>query len=303
MIYSLDKINEMAEGDEDFVTSVVSVFLEEVPVDLDGLEKAIAERDYENVYKLAHKIKPNVDILGMEQTRARALEIETMGKSTASIEDWENNLPDFIKFAYLPNLGRVRLRLSAKGTDRDFLMAAITDEVKKLYPIIGDIIVGEEEDQSIEYQIGQLLTQKQLTLATAESFTGGKIAEHITSVAGASKYFKGSVVSYATEMKVKLLSVPKELIQKHSVVSEEVAISMAKNVKSIMDTDFAIATTGNAGPTKGDSDADVGTVYIAISTPERTFAQQFAMGNLRERVVEKSVNKAFELLWKEILKF
>ena len=93
MIYSLDKIHEMAEGDEDFVTSVVSVFLEEVPVDLDGLEKAIAERDYENVYKLAHKIKPNVDILGMEQTRARALEIETMGKSTASIEEIEEKFP------------------------------------------------------------------------------------------------------------------------------------------------------------------------------------------------------------------
>ena len=93
MIYSLDKINEMAEEDEDFVTSVVSVFLEEVPADLDGLEKAIAERDYENVYKLAHKIKPNVDILGMEQTRARALEIETMGKSTASIEEIEEKFP------------------------------------------------------------------------------------------------------------------------------------------------------------------------------------------------------------------
>ncbi|WP_067028745.1 Hpt domain-containing protein [Allomuricauda sp. CP2A] len=93
MIYSLDKIHEMAEGDEDFVTSVVSVFLEEVPVDLDGLEKAIAERDYENVYKLAHKIKPNVDILGMEQTRARALEIETMGKNTASIEEIEEKFP------------------------------------------------------------------------------------------------------------------------------------------------------------------------------------------------------------------
>ncbi|MFD2101757.1 Hpt domain-containing protein [Flagellimonas iocasae] len=93
MIYSLDKINEMAEGDEDFVTSVVSVFLEEVPADLDGLEKAITERDYENVYKLAHKIKPNVDILGMEQTRARALEIETMGKNSASIEEIEEKFP------------------------------------------------------------------------------------------------------------------------------------------------------------------------------------------------------------------
>ena len=93
MIYNLDKINEMAEGDEDFITSVVSVFLEEVPEDLEGLEKAIAERDYENVYKLAHKIKPNVDILGMEQTRAIALEIETMGKNTASFAEIEEKFP------------------------------------------------------------------------------------------------------------------------------------------------------------------------------------------------------------------
>lgn len=89
MIYSLDKINEMAEGDQDFITSVISVFLEEVPEDLDGLEKAIKDRDYENVYKLAHKIKPNVDILGMEQTRARALEIETLGKNTGNFDEIE----------------------------------------------------------------------------------------------------------------------------------------------------------------------------------------------------------------------
>ncbi|WP_420601190.1 Hpt domain-containing protein [Flagellimonas sp.] len=93
MIYNLDKIKEMAEGDQDFITSVVSVFLEEVPVDLEGLEKAINERDYENVYKLAHKIKPNVDLLGMEQTRATALEIETLGKSSANMEEIEQRFP------------------------------------------------------------------------------------------------------------------------------------------------------------------------------------------------------------------
>ncbi|MEM9650103.1 MAG: Hpt domain-containing protein [Bacteroidota bacterium] len=93
MIYNLDKINEMAEGDQDFITSVISVFLEEVPVDLEGLEKAIAGRDYENVYKLAHKIKPNVDLLGMEQTRAIALEIETLGKNAANMTEIEEKFP------------------------------------------------------------------------------------------------------------------------------------------------------------------------------------------------------------------
>nr|WP_299074311.1 competence/damage-inducible protein A [uncultured Allomuricauda sp.] len=219
------------------------------------------------------------------------------------IEEWENNLPSFIKFAYLPNLGRVRLRLTAKGENREFLQATVNIEVKKLYPLIGDIIVGEEEDESIENQVGKYLTQKQMTLATAESFTGGKIAQQITTIPGASSYFKGSVVSYATETKIKVLNVPEDLVKKHSVVSEEVAIAMAENVKKILGTDFAIATTGNAGPTKGDSDAEVGTTYIAISTPEHTFAQKFNMGNHRERIVQKSVNKAFELLLKEILKF
>lgn len=219
------------------------------------------------------------------------------------IEDWEDNLPSFIKLAYLPNLGKVRLRLSARGLDKEEVVSAVNEEVGKLYALIGDIIYGEEEEASVEAQIATLLTEKHLTLATAESFTGGRIAEEITSIPGASQYFKGSVVSYATEIKIKLLEVPETLIQEHSVVSAEVAMAMAKNVRNILDTDFAIATTGNAGPTKGDSDADVGTVYIAISTPKRTFAEKFNMGNHRERVVEKSVNKAFELLLKEILNF
>ena len=220
------------------------------------------------------------------------------------LEDWENNLPSLIKFAYLPSLGSVRLRLSAKGHDKDALMAVIEEQVKKLYPLIGDIIYGEEEeDGRIEKQIGTLLTDKKMTLATAESFTGGSIAERITAVPGASNYFKGSMVCYATEAKVSLLGVPQELIDEHTVVSEEVAIAMANNVKKKLKADFSIATTGNAGPTKGDSDADVGTVYIAISTPKGTFAQKFVMGKHRERVVKKSVNKAFELLYKEILNF
>lgn len=228
-----------------------------------------------------------------------------MGESAIAekIESWENSLPRHIKLAYLPNLGRVRLRLSSKGVDREALLASVEAEAKKLYPIIGDIIYGEEEDGTIESQIGKFLTQKQMTLATAESFTGGKIAEQITSVPGASNYFKGSVVSYATETKIKVLGIPEEMIQKHSVVSEEVAMAMAENVRNLLGTDFAVSTTGNAGPTKGDSDADVGTVYIGISTPRGTTAHKFAMGNHRERVVKKSVSKAFELLYKEILNF
>ncbi len=219
------------------------------------------------------------------------------------IVDIEESLPPFVKLAYLPNLGKVRLRLTAKGPDQQQLIDGVQQVVEKLYRTIGDLIYGEEEDGAIEAIIGKLMTEKGLTLSTAESFTGGKIAEQITSVPGASNYFKGTVVAYATTLKKDLLQVPEQLIRKYSVVSEEVAIAMAKGIKKITGSDFAIATTGNAGPTKGDSDADIGTVFIAIATPNSIYAEKFSMGNHRTRIVQKSVHRAFQMLQKEILKF
>jgi nicotinamide-nucleotide amidase len=219
------------------------------------------------------------------------------------IEHWENALPPFIKLAYLPNLGKVRLRLTAKGTDKEEIAIAVEGEIQKLHGIIGDIIFGEDQNGALEEVVGKLLAKKQFTVATAESCTGGAIAERITSVPGASAYFKGSVVSYATEVKIKVLNVPEELIKTHSVVSSSVAEAMASNVRELLGTDFAIATTGNAGPTKGDSDVDVGTVFISIASPSGVYVEKFMMGNHRERIVQKTVNKAFELLQKEILKF
>ncbi len=221
----------------------------------------------------------------------------------AKVESWEDNLPSFIKLAYLPNLGKVRLRLSAKGSNKDQITKAVEEEVAKLYPLIGDFMYGFEDDESIEEVVAKLLTKKKYTLAIAESCTGGCIAQRLTSIPGASAYFKGGIVSYATETKIDVLQVPSAVIDDHSVVSDKVAKLMAQNVKSILKTDFAIATTGNAGPLKGDSDAAIGTVYIAIATPEGVFSTKFMMGNHRERIVQKTVNKAFELLQKEILKF
>lgn len=215
----------------------------------------------------------------------------------------EQSLPKYIKLAYLPNLGKVRLRLTAKGTDKDLIVGEVNNIVEKLYRTIGDIIYGEEDDGAIEAIIAKLLTEKNLTLATAESFTGGSIAEQLTAIPGASAYFVGSIVSYATSVKVNVLNVPQELIDKHSVVSSEVAMAMAANVRKITGADFGLATTGNAGPTKGDSEADIGTVYIAMATPDEVFAEQFTMGNHRTRIVKKSVHRAFQMLQKEILKF
>lgn len=219
------------------------------------------------------------------------------------IADWENQLPKEVKLAYLPSLGKVRLRLSTKGENLQEIEAVIASEVKKLYVLIGDLIYGEEDDETIEEVVGKLLTQKKMTLSTAESFTGGKIAAQITEIPGASNYFKGSVVSYATATKINVLQVPESLIATYSVVSGQVAEAMAKNVRALLNTDFSMATTGNAGPTKGDSDEEVGTVFIAIASPNGVFSEQFKMGSQRERVVQKSVYKAFEMLEKEISKF
>ncbi|MCB0447589.1 MAG: competence/damage-inducible protein A [Gelidibacter sp.] len=220
----------------------------------------------------------------------------------ARIETWEDNLPSFIKLAYLPSLGKVRLRLSAKSMDRALVETEMNKQVDLLLPQIEDIFVGFEQDESIEAIIGLQLTQSNRTVATAESCTGGKIAESFTANAGSSRYFKGSIVSYATEAKINVLKVDKTIIDQFSVVSSQVAEAMASSALQMFDTDYAIATTGNAGPTKGDADAEVGTVFIAIATKTKVYSEKFNFGNHRTKVINKAVNKAFEMLQKEILK-
>jgi nicotinamide-nucleotide amidase len=218
------------------------------------------------------------------------------------IEEWENSLPEFIKLAYLPAPGRVRLRLSARGTDKEKLEASIAENVKSLDAIIHDIIVGFDDDETLEVVVGKMLTKQNKTLSTAESCTGGKIAEVLTSVPGSSQYFKGSVVSYATETKINVLGIPESLIKEHSVVSAAVVSAMALSIKKMMKTDYAIATTGNAGPSKGDSNAEIGTVFIALATPNDIIVEEFNFGQPREKVIDRTVIKSLELLQKEILK-
>lgn len=218
------------------------------------------------------------------------------------IENWENNLPNFIKLAYLPSPGRVRLRLSARGTNKEELENAIEANVQSLDAIIHDIIVGFEDDETIEVVIGKMLGRQNKTISTAESFTGGSIASILSAVPGSSQYFKGSVVSYATEAKVSVLGVSQDIIDQYSVVSAQVASAMALNVKEILKTDYAIATTGNAGPTKGDSDAEIGTVFIALATPTDVIVEEFNFGQPREKVIDRATIKSLEILQKEILK-
>jgi nicotinamide-nucleotide amidase len=218
------------------------------------------------------------------------------------IEDWETNLPSFIKLAYLPSPGKVRLRLTARGTDEAVLINSVLSEIEKLKPLIGDIILGYEEEETIEVVLTRTLSEKHLTLATAESCTGGKIAQLISSVPGASACFNGGIVAYSNQIKIDVLKVNSATIRQFSVVSMEVAKEMALNCRSIFNTDYAIATTGNAGPTKGNSEAEIGTVFIAIATPNEVFVEEFNFGQPREKVIDRAVNKALEWLYKEISK-
>ena len=218
------------------------------------------------------------------------------------IEGWENNLPSFIRLAYLPSFGKVRLRLTAKGINKEILEISISNEVQKLSNLISEFIVGYSEDETIEVGVGKLLTEKKQTLATAESCTGGNIAKMITLIPGASNYFVGSIVAYQASIKINELNVNADLIKKHSVVSSQVAEAMAKGIQQKFNTTYAIATTGNAGPTADMTDENVGTVFIAIATPSKVYSETFFFGKPREKVIERTSNKALEMLQKEILK-
>ncbi len=219
------------------------------------------------------------------------------------IEAWEDTLPKHIKLAYLPSLGKMRLRLSAKGSNVQEVINSVQNELDKVIPLIKNEFAGfEEEDGSVEVVIAKQLNKLGKTLAIAESCTGGMIAEQFTTHPGASAFFKGGVVTYSTESKMNVLGVSKSDIDAFSVVSAQVVESMASNALRLFQSDFAVATTGNAGPSKGDSEAEVGTVFIAIATKNGVYSEKFMLGNHRIKVISKAVNKALEMLLKEIFK-
>ena len=218
------------------------------------------------------------------------------------LEYWEDNLPKSIKLAYLPSAGKVRLRLSGRGESEAEIRELLAANIFELKKIIGDIIIGLEEDETLEVSVSNLLKANNYNLATAESCTGGKISQILTELAGASTFFKGAIVPYDTNIKVEVLGISREMVDQHSVVSAEVAKAMALSVQKMFKSDYAISTTGNAGPSKGDSTASLGTVYIAIATPKEVIVEEFNFGQPREKVIDRAVNQSLEMLRKEILK-
>ena len=217
------------------------------------------------------------------------------------IADWEDALPTHIKLAYLPNPMAVRLRLSAIGDDLEALKSDVEKEIEKLKTIIPEAIFGYDLETMAEV-IGRELVQQNKKLAVAESCTGGYISHLITSVSGSSEYYKGSVTSYSNEMKEKLLGVSRENLEKYGAVSEQVACEMVEGVKRVMNADYAVATTGIAGPTGGTEEKPVGTVWIAVSGPEKTWVKKYTfVGDQRDRNIVRSGQSALQLLRRMVL--
>lgn len=216
------------------------------------------------------------------------------------LEGFESSLPSYIRLAYLPASGIIKLRLTGTGPERLVLQDKMEEMVKKLYQIIPDLIFGENEDP-FEVVVGKLLLKKRQTICTAESCTGGNIAHLITSVPGSSSYFSGSVVAYDNKVKENILGIPAEVISKYGAVSEEVARLMAEGARRIMETDYAVATTGIAGPDGGTDSKPVGTICIAVASEHGTVSEKHIYGNERIININRFSIAALSLARKQII--
>lgn len=211
------------------------------------------------------------------------------------ISRWEDSLPGYIKLAYLPQPGIVRLRLTGRGTNETLLKKEVDDLAEKLYTLIPKLIFGEG-DETLESVVGKLLLARTHTLSTAESCTGGAIAQKITSVPGSSSYFKGSVVAYANEIKQQILCVDGETLSNAGAVSEEVVRQMAEGARKLLGTDWAVSVSGIAGPDGGSPEKPVGTVWIAVAGADGTTAAKFLFGDNRERNIIRASIAALNML-------
>ena len=213
----------------------------------------------------------------------------------ATIAEWEDALPERLHLAYLPNAKSIRLRLSCYDVEREEGQQLIDKAFEELECIIPDYIMGYE-GASVAEEVAKLLIERGATLAVAESCTGGRIANTFTSMAGASDYFLCGVVSYANQAKQDVLGVQADTLQQFGAVSQQVAEQMAEGVRRVAGSDYAIATTGIAGPTGGSEAKPVGTVWIAIATPQGTVSRKMTYGKIRIQNIERATTTAINLL-------
>jgi nicotinamide-nucleotide amidase len=229
--------------------------------------------------------------------RHRTCSVSGIGESALAIllTDFEDNLPDIVKLAYLPQSGIIRLRLSAYCEDEALAEKSVETLQKQMKEILHEYIIPDLEN-NIEVFIGEKLLSKGQTVGTAESCTGGAIAAVLTSVSGSSDYFRGSVVAYSNEIKQSLLGVSESDLQLHGAVSQPVVEQMARGALKVLGCDYAIATTGIAGPGGGTPDKPVGTVWIAVANKDGVVSQRHRFTSIREQNIQRTINASLVML-------
>jgi nicotinamide-nucleotide amidase len=265
---------------------LVLISLPGVPFELDALmETEVMPRLIEH-YKTQPLYNKTIMTIGIGESFLSDL-----------IQEWELALPQDISLAYLPQYGSVRLRLSCSNTHPKASLQLIDEQIAQLKPLISEYIYGYDEI-TLQEVVGALLIKKQATLATAESCTGGYISHLITSISGSSAYFKGSITAYANTVKVGQLGVNAQDIEDNGAVSEIVVTQMAEGARKNLTTDYAIATSGIAGPDGGTEEKPVGTIWIAVATPKGTIAEKFQLGDHRGRNIVRSATLGLNMLRK-----
>jgi nicotinamide-nucleotide amidase len=249
------------------------------------------------------EVLPRLAILDNDQVIVhKTIVTQGVGESflAEKIKDWEDNLPGNMKLAYLPQPGLVRLRISAYGENSEKTLQDVEQQVVTLNKLIPDYIFGYDLD-TLEAVIGRLLKERNQTLSTAESCTGGYLAHLITSIPGSSEYFTGSVIAYSNKVKQELLGVSEQSLISYGAVSEQVVREMAEGARKRFNTDFAVSTSGIAGPDGGTAEKPVGTVWIAVASKNRTVAKKFMFGEHRGRNIRRAALAALNMVREAIL--
>lgn len=266
-----------------FECGSVLVSLPGVPFEMEWLMKNRVIPKLQETFKTDIIITKNILVQGIGESFLSDL-----------IEPWELSLPENVKLAYLPVAGMVKLRLTARFP-KDTGNISLGNLIPGLYKLAGKYIVGEDCETLAEL-VHQKMTSIGKTLATAESCTGGTIASRLTAMAGASAYFKGGVVAYSNEVKACALGVKRETLEQHGAVSEETVREMVEGVRTRLGADYAIATTGIAGPGGGTPEKPVGTVWVAVSSCNETITQLMHYGDRRQQTIDRTVNQAYSML-------
>lgn len=265
---------------------------------------------YEMQFAMEHHILPLLHSFDRQQHHIIHHTLLVCGIAESAlalrIADWENALPHYMHLAYLPKDGLIRLRLtgitpaSANHT-RQELEDEMQQQIAALLPLVRDYLIAVE-DKPLEVLLGELLIKKGLTISSAESCTGGKIAMRLNKQPGSSVFYKGSVVAYSNEVKQNVLGVSADDLMHYGAVSEPVVRAMATGCRQLLHTDYALATSGIAGPSGGSAEKPVGTVWFALATPEQTISWCMQLGRLREQITDRATNHALIMAIRELNK-